>query len=109
MQELADDGNDMAQYALGQLYEDRELEVFDLDKAVENYTHAANQENRYAQYRLGNIYADQDNKELCNMDEALACYERAVKMILIQQDTKPGRSILTKKVHIMIWIKEWII
>lgn len=38
MQELADAGNDMAQYTVGRVYSDEAYGIYDLDRAVENFT-----------------------------------------------------------------------
>ena len=87
----------MAQYALGQIYEDRILEVYDIDKAIENYTHAANQENKFAQYRLGNIYADKENEEQYDLDKALEYFENSVKNEFDPAKYKAGKIYLDKE------------
>ncbi len=59
LEELSEKGNhSRAQYALGRLYSNSEMEHYDLGKAVKYLEKAAAQENGYAQYHLGKLYTD---------------------------------------------------
>lgn len=51
-------GNPFAQYQLGKLYTDKELEIYDLEKGINYLKLSAEQGNEFAQYRLGVIYTD---------------------------------------------------
>ena len=54
--EYADQGNDLAQYTLGSLYEKGEVIEEDIEKAIEYYKKSAEQNNDLAQLALGKIY-----------------------------------------------------
>lgn len=95
--ELKEKYNVSAGYVAYRIYEDRTLEVYDLDKAIENYSHAANQENKFAQYRLGNIYADKKNEEQYDLDKALEYYENSVKNDFDPAKYKSGKIYLDKE------------
>ncbi len=57
-EKAAEKGNPFAQYQLGKLYTDKELEIYDLEKGIKYLKLSAEQDNEFAQYRLGVIYTD---------------------------------------------------
>ena len=59
-QQLAEKGNQYAQYQLGVLHLDPELPFFDLQKGLSFLKEAAEQGNQYAQYQLGKFYLKPD-------------------------------------------------
>ena len=60
LKELADDGNDMAQYKLGVVYTERELEFYNFEEGFRYLQMSAEQKNQYAEYKLGMIYLRED-------------------------------------------------
>ena len=77
--EYADQGNDLAQYTLGSLYEKGEVIEEDIEKAIEYYKKSAEQNNDLAQLALGKIY-----------------YYNYWKYDNIEQDEKKALKLFTK-------------
>jgi TPR repeat protein len=75
--ERSSEKNVQALYKLGNLYQDMESEIFDMDKAVQYYEKAALQGHETSLYRLGKIYRDKENPDYYNMDRAVECFESA--------------------------------
>ena len=54
----AEQGEEWAQYQLGRLYIDPDLEIYDLEKGLQYLGATAEQGNEWAEYRLGKLYLD---------------------------------------------------
>ncbi len=70
-------GNVDAQYQLGKIYANPELDAFDLQKAISYFNSAAEQGNEFALYNLGTIYAN-ENYDVYDIKSALEFYHRAI-------------------------------
>lgn len=77
-EKAADKGHAYAQYRLGQLYVNPELEVYDLKKGVSYLESAAEQGNEYAKYLLGKLYVNSE-LEIYDLEKGISYLEKAAE------------------------------
>ena len=78
--ELADNGDDLSAYKLGQIYLKGDIAYRDFNKA-EKYLRQASVDNEYAMYTLAKLYLTDERK---NLSEALRLLEKACGYKIIQ-------------------------
>lgn len=74
----ADKGHAYAQYQLGRLHVNPELEVYDLKKGVSYLESAAEQGNQYAEYLLGKLYINPD-LEISDIEKGIRYLEKSME------------------------------
>lgn len=89
-EKAAEKGNPFAQYQLGKLYTDKELEIYDLEKGIQYLKLSAEQGNEFAQYRLGVIYTDPEQTAY-NLQEGVKYLE-----LSMEQENKSAKYRLGK-------------
>lgn len=87
----------MAQYTVGRVYSDEAYGIYDLDRAVENFTKAGEKDNKFALYQLGVIYSNPENTSYYDMDKALSYFESSITKEFTNGKYKAAKIYLNRE------------
>lgn len=98
-EKAAEKGNPFAQYRLGKIYTDKELEIYDLEKGIKYLKLSAEQENEFAQYHLGVIYTDPE-QTVYNLQKGIKYLEMSTEQENEEAKCRLGRLYLDPETEI---------